>query len=410
LKWDIFGACFGDPNHATPARVKTEPTAGNPVRRRTRAIRFALLAGVAIPLLALLFTQKVSRKMPDFEVYWKAAVRARAAEPLYRAEDLHYQFKYLPAFAVLTIPAGLMPLQGAKSVWFATSVLLLVALVALSLALLPERRKPQWLLLTVILVAMLKFFAHEVVLGQINVLFAVVVLLALAALRDGREAAAGVLIAIAVVVKPYAVIFLPWLLARRRARSIVSAVAGVGAVLAVPAILYGVRGDIELHRAWWRTVTESTAPNLTNPDNVSVAAMYAKWMGAGATAAALTAITAALVLAAAAFLFLRRRDVRFPEGLEGAALLTIVPLLSPQGWDYVFLVSTPAIALLANYEDQLPGAIRPLAIAAVATIGLSLYDVMGRAAYAAFMAMSVLTVCYFVVIVALCTLRARAVV
>ena len=390
--------------------MKTEPTTGNSVRLRTRALRFALLAGVAIPLLALLFTHKVSRKMPDFEVYWKASVRARAAEPLYRAEDLHYQFKYLPAFAVLTIPAGFMPLQVAKSVWFATSIVLLVALVALSLALLPERRKPRWLLITVILVAMLKFFAHEAVLGQINVLFAVIVLLALSALRGGRETAAGVLIAMAVVVKPYAVIFLPWLLARRRLGSIVSALAGVGAVLAVPAIVYGIRGDIELHRAWWRTVTESTAPNLTNPDNVSVAAMYAKWMGAGAPATALSAITVALVLAAAAFLFLRRRDVRFPEGLEGAALLTIVPLLSPQGWDYVFLVSTPAIALLANYEDRLPGAMRPLTMAAVATIGLSLYDVMGRAAYAAFMGMSVLTVCYFVVIAALCTLRARAVV
>ena len=46
---------------------------------------------------------------------------------------------------------------------------------------------------------------------------------------------------------------------------------------------------------------------------------------------------------------------------------------------------------------------------AVAIIGLSLYDIMGRAAYAAFMALSVITVCYLVVIAALCTLRVRAV-
>jgi hypothetical protein len=99
----------------------------------------------------------------------------------------------------------------------------------------------------------------------------------------------------------------------------------------------------------------------------------------------------------------------FPEGLEGALLLTYVPLLSPQGWDYVFLVSTPAIVFLANYEDRLPLLLRLLTVAAVATIGLSLYDLVGRAAYSAFMAWSVISVCYFVVIAALCALRVRAV-
>lgn len=372
--------------------------------------RSAVVIGAGALLLALIFTEKVSRKMPDLEVYWTAAVRARAAEPLYRADDGHYQFKYLPAFAVLAIPAGLMPLAAAKATWFALSTLLLVALLASSLALLPERRKPAWLMLTVTLVAMAKFFGHELVLGQMNLLFAVVVVLALAALRDGRrETAAGALIALAIVVKPYAVIFLPWLLARRRAASIAAVCAGLLAALALPAAVYGIAGDIELHRAWWRTVTESTAPNLTNPDNVSVAAMYVKWMGPGRTAAALSVVTTALLLASAVFVFVRRRRLAFPEGLEGALLLTLIPLLSPQGWDYVFLVSTPAVVYLVNYEDRLPRAVRALTIAAVAVIGLTIYDVMGRSAYHAFMALSIVSLCYFVVIAALGVLRARGV-
>jgi hypothetical protein len=86
-----------------------------------------------------------------------------------------------------------------------------------------------------------------------------------------------------------------------------------------------------------------------------------------------------------------------------------VPLLSPQGWDYVFLVSTPAIALLANYEGDLPLPVRLLTGAAVLMIGLSLYDVMGRANYAAFMAMSIITVCFIVIVAALVTLRVRGV-
>jgi arabinofuranan 3-O-arabinosyltransferase len=379
------------------------------MHRRRAAIPAALLVGAAALLLALLFAARVSHKMPDLAVYWTAAARARAAEPLYRASDGHYQFKYLPAFAVLTAPGAAVSLQTAKAVWFAASAVLLVALVSLSLAILPERRRAGWVLVTLTLVVMLKFYSHELVLGQMNVLFAVVVASAVVALRGGREAAAGALIALAIVVKPYAVIFLPWLLARRRAAAIASAAIGTVALLALPALVYGARGDIELHRAWWKTVTDSTAPNLTNADNVSVAAMWAKWIGAGLAATVLTAVTSAIVLGSAVFVFARRRTVSFPEGLEAALLLTCIPLLSPQGWDYVFLVSTPAIVFLVNYEDRLTAFVRFATIAALATIGLTVYDLMGRAAYATFMALSILSVCYVVVIGALCTLRARGI-
>jgi hypothetical protein len=86
-----------------------------------------------------------------------------------------------------------------------------------------------------------------------------------------------------------------------------------------------------------------------------------------------------------------------------------MPLLSPQGWDYVFLLSAPAVAYLANYEDRLPRALRVLAIAALAAIGLSLFDVMGRSAYRAFMEASMITWLYIVVVAALAALRLRKV-
>lgn len=347
--------------------------------------------------------------MPDLAVYWTAAARASVAEPLYRTDDGHYQFKYLPAFAVLTAPGARVSLQTAKTIWFVASVVLLVAFLYLSLVTIPERRKTSWVLVTLTLLVMLKFYGHELVLGQMNVLFGVVVAGAVVALRRGRESVAGVLIAVAIVVKPYAVIFLPWLLARRRVSSISAAAVGTAALLVLPAVVYGVSGDIELHREWWRTVTESTAPNLTNADNVSILAMWVKWIGAGAAATALTAVTSAILLASVACVFARRRTVRFPEGLEAALLLTCIPLLSPQGWDYVFLISTPAVLLLVNYEDVLPTPVRLATILALATIGLSLYDLLGRTAYATFMSWSVITVCYCVVTAALYTLRARGI-
>lgn len=372
-------------------------------------VRPALAAGVILVLAAALFAPKVSRKMPDLEVYWRAAVRARAAEPLYRIEDQHYQFKYLPAFAVLAVPGGALPLHAAKAAWYVISIALVVALLTLSPSLLPERRRPAWLLVAAALVAMAKFLAHEVLLGQVNTLLAVLVVAAVLAMRRSKEAAAGLLIALAIVVKPYAVIFLPWLLARRRWTAAAAAGVSLGGLLTMPALVYGWAGNIALHQAWWRTVTTSTAPNLANADNVSIAGMFVKWLGPGATAAALAMAVSGAVVAVAAVVVLQRRRVRFPEGLEASLLLTCIPLLSPQGWDYVFLVSMPAVVFLVNYADRLPRALRWTASTALAVIAFSLFDLMGRAAYGAFMALSIITLCYLVLLAALAALRARAV-
>jgi hypothetical protein len=302
----------------------------------------------------------------------------------------------------------LVSLPTAKAIWFVVTVGLVAALVALSVRLLPEPRKPTWFLVALTLVAMGKFYGHEIVLGQVNALLAVLVVLAVTALRRRREALAGALIALAIVVKPYAVIFLPWLVARRRIASIAAAAAGVVAVLALPAAIYGLAGNVAEHRAWWRTVTRSTPPNLTNLDNVSVAGMFAKWLGPGGPATGLAILAVGVLCATAVAIFRRRRGIGFPEGLEASLLLTFIPLCSPQGWDYVFLLSTPAMVYLGNYQDRLPHALRIAAAMAIATIGLSIYDVMGRTAYAAFMSMSLVTLCFFVIVAALWSLRARA--
>jgi alpha-1,2-mannosyltransferase len=372
---------------------------------RARALGISLLVALAV----WVFIYKAAPRMPDFEVYWRAGARASHAEPLYRTTDGHFQFKYLPAFAVLAIPLGYLPLGTAKLLWFSTSVFLLVLLLALNVALPAERRKPvRWLVIvTVIIFA--KFYAHELVLGQVNMLFAVIAAYALLAMKAGREALAGALVSLAIVVKPYAILFVPWLLARRQVGSVAAAGAGLAAALVLPAVVYGFRGNVDLHREWWRTVTETTAPNLSVYDNVSLAAMYFRWIGPGELSAQLALANAIVLLALAALVFLFRRGLSFPEGVEGGLLLTLMPLLSPQGWDYVFLIATPAIVFLANYNDRLTRAVRIATIVAVVTIGFSLFDLMGRRAYYEFMRLSFISLCFFVVIAALTALRLRKV-
>lgn len=351
----------------------------------------------------------VPGEMRDFEVYWTAASRALSAEPLYQAADGHYQFKYLPAFAVLSSPMALVPLPLAKAVWLVVSVALLAALVSLSIGLLPARQRPAWFLAGAILVVMGKFYGHELVLGQVNLLFAVLVAVGLLMMRGGRGAAAAALFVGAMVVKPYAVLLLPWLVIRRGRNAAATAMVASAAVLLLPMQLYGIGGTVDLHREWWTTVTASTAPNLTNADNVSLAGFSAKWLGSGTPATVATAALSLALMAVAAFVVLGSRPGDRREVLEGALLLTAIPLLSPQGWDYVFLVATPAVALIVNYDRELQPALRVATWVALLTIGLSLFDVMGREHYSAFMAWSVITICFLVVIAALAALRLRRV-
>jgi hypothetical protein len=144
-----------------------------------------------------------------------------------------------------------------------------------------------------------------------------------------------------------------------------------------------------------------------NPDNVSFAGAYAKWFGAGTLATTLAIITTLAVLGLTAAAFLYRRGQTFPEAIEGSVLLMLIPLLSPQGWDYVLLLATPAVVLLANYLDRLPTALQAASVVAGLTMGLSVFDVIGRPAYARFMEMAVVTVCASVLLAALYAMRVR---
>src|SRR5262245_12151703 len=242
-----------------------------PSLTRTRV----LLVVLAVVSLVALFTTRVSRKMPDFQVYYTAGERARAAEPLYRADDGHYQFKYLPAFALIAAPATAVPLAAAKAAWFAVSALLMMALLWLSLRAMPELHRPAPLLLVLTFLAMAKFYAHELVLGQVNLLFAAIAVLAVVWMREGRDAAAGLLLALAVVVKPYGAIFVPWLATRKNRAAFAAMVGALIVFLLLPAVRYGWHGNLELLGAWWHTVTSTTPENLTNADNVSLGALFA---------------------------------------------------------------------------------------------------------------------------------------
>jgi hypothetical protein len=364
----------------------------------------ALCLALAVTIYGVTRTR---RDLVDFEVYRTAAARAAAAEPLYRPEDGHYQFKYLPAFAVVAAPIAWGNPEVAKIVWFALGCALVVFLFTRSAARLPGRRQSSARLMAVTAVLTAKLWIKELVEGQTNLWLAGLVIGALGAANRRRPITAGCLIGAAVFVKPYAVVFLPWLAVAAGLSGLLALAATVAVGLVLPAAVYGWHGNVALLVEWWRTVTETTAPNLLFAENISIAAMWAKWIGAGSLATGLAIVTNGGLVASVLSMFVRRRSVESPSFLEVAALLALIPLLSPQGWDYMALLGIPATMALIDRAGTVDSAWRIAAILAIVVTGFTIYDLLGRTTYLRAMSLSILTLAGVTITVCVVHLRWR---
>jgi hypothetical protein len=371
--------------------------------------KWSVRLGIAALLVvaAIGFGLRAKGQMYDFGVYLTAGGRVVAGENLYRVEDGHWQYKYLPAFAFVIAPLSLLPPVAARALWFSISIGLLIWFVTVSLRLLPDQRRSTRFLVWMLILAMGKFYVREIGLGQTNILLALLAMLALDAGRRGKERRAGLLLAAATAVKPYAILFWPWLVARRRFGAASWFVGGLVVVVAIPTLRYGFAGNVDLLRGLWSVVTTSTAPNLAGQDNASLAGTFASWCGVGPLAGRLALASALALVGACMWTFRQRPGTPLPEYLETGVLLFLIPLLSPQGWDYVLLVGTPAILLLLDRSGECSTPGRWLLFACLAIAGLSVWDVMGRELYRSFMMARIVTVCAVTELVMALQLRSR---
>ncbi len=370
-----------------------------------RLRRLAILSFIVIGAVA--YTARIRHEMIDFRTWRVAAVRVLEAEPLYRAEDGHYQFKYLPMFALVMAPFGAVSRDVGQMIWFAISVGLLVALLRWSVMALPDRRLSTRILVAITFVLMAKFYLHELQLGQANLLLGALLVAALLAIQHDRAATAGALVGAAVFVKPYALILVPWLMVMQGWRATATAVSVVAAGGLLPAAVYGWSGNLDLLRGWLHTVTDSTLPNLLGNDNVSIASMWAKWLGPGSLATALTLVTLVATMLLVIATWQRRRGVAAPDYLECALLMLLIPLVSPQGWDYVLLLATPAVVCVVDRWREFPAVWRWALGLALTLMGLTIFDIMGRTLYGRFMALSIVSVCALTIAVGLVHARWR---
>jgi len=365
------------------------------------------LVGLAAFAAALYLVIRQTRDLTDFAVYRTAGARIVAAEPLYRPEDGHFVFKYLPAFAYVAVPFAIAAPEPAKASWFALSFGWLVFFVWGSIRALPDRRRAIGPLVVWTLVVMAKSDVRELALGQVNALLGGLLVASLLLVTRELPRLAGILVGVAAFVKPYALLLVPWLVVMTGVPAVVACGATVLVGLGLPALSYGWNGNLGLLSDWFRTVTETTAPNLLLPENVSFLSMWAKWIGAGPAATSLAVLTTVGALGFAGLTLLRRGAVRAPGYLEFALLLLLIPLLTPQGWDYMLLLATPAVVCLVDRWSSLALAWRIVVAVALALVALPMRELFGPAVTRSVLGSGALTVAALVVGAGLVRLRWR---
>ncbi len=376
---------------------------------RPRSLVWPILVYLAIVAGGYATVRFKRAELVDLAAPRRAAARFLAHETLYRPDDGHYQFKYLPAFAPLVVPFLWVSKEVAEITWFALMVAMAWAFVHWSLTALPDRRRSAQLLVWLTLLLTGKFLVKELVMGQFNLPLALLLLGAVISAQHGGRFLPGALVAAGVFIKPYALIMMPWLAWTLGWRPFVTFGLVLAGGLLLPAAAYGWHGNLTLLHEWYRTVTDTTAPNLFTAENISFASMWAKWIGPGPAAQGLALASAAGAVVAGIFLMSRRRHVAEPNYLEGAYFFMLVPLLSPQGWDYVLLLGLPAYMCLVDRWHELSPAWRAAALVGFFLTSFTIFDLLRRPLYTFLMQWDVVTLGAVLVAACLVHLRWRAV-
>lgn len=369
-----------------------------------------LLTIFAFAVLLMIFTLKVKDEMVDFEVNYWAGSRLRSGETLYRIEDGHYQFKYSPLSALLYLPLSFLPLTVAKAIWYALIVFSSFLLIYLCRNLLRIQNK-SYLYTLVPPLILARYFLRELQLGQINAFLTMLLVLMVWALASEEEAPqkgaswAGALWGLAMVLKPYALIFLPYFVIKKRWITLSNGVTVLALSLIAPSLFYGFSGNIKVIQEWTSTLTQSTPHLLDSQDNISLLGLLMKWTGSHKLS--LLVFAAAVIGLSFVFLNLVVKGKGRKEALvlDCSLLLSLIPLLSPLGWDYTFLMSILGVMICVVHFFDYSKFWRTFLVLNFTVIAFSLYDLLGKEIYAQFMSWSVITINFFILIGYLAFLR-----
>ncbi len=321
----------------------------------TRARQFAWLAmGIYVAGLGISATL---RAQGDFNVYYRAGLRALHGASIYPPADSD-RFLYAPIFAIGFAPLAALPRHVAQFVFFAVNAFSLIELVIGAGVILfgRERRLPAALIVVPVLLSS-RFIDNNFEHGQINLPTLALIVWAIIYADESRDGWAGLMIAAAILIKPFALLAALHLAVRRRFAALGWALAAGIALMVVPIVIFGPHGWIDQTGAYLTAIASMTnryRTMLTNQSAVSaVARLLSLRIGSDAetsAAATIAGMGLELILVAAVSLWDWVGDERghFASRLALCGLFCLMPSFAPISWkSYYAAMVVPYMALTA---------------------------------------------------------------
>ena len=303
--------------------------------------------------------------MNDFDVVHRAATRVLHTENLYDFEDGHYLYKYSPFFALLVAPIGLLPHSYAELLWLLGMCISLFFIIKMAKKMIMGDKPPPGYFYLLSLLLASKFLVREIRLGQTDFLILLFIFLCLLFIQRGKEFVAGIFLALSVLIKPTALIFIPYFLYKKKFRSVASTILMSLVFLLLPSLVYGFSGNMNLLWGWKRIMSVSSPPLLAVDMNQSIFAFFYRFLTSAPyevnildlSYIAMNAIVYATIVGLFLFLlFLNKKSevieksfVHNKESIEYSLLFIFMALFSPLGWFQNYSSSMLAIMILVYY-------------------------------------------------------------
>ncbi|MDO8432000.1 MAG: glycosyltransferase family 87 protein [Candidatus Binatus sp.] len=319
--------------------------------RRARQLAWLAMAAYIVGLgISATF-----RNQGDFNVYYRAGHRVLQGLAIYPPTD-DDRFIYAPIFAIGFAPLAAMPRHLAQFFFFVINAFALVQFVLGAGVILfgRERQLPAPLIVLPVLLAF-RFVGNNFEHGQINLPTLALITWAIVYAEEDRNARAGLMLATAILIKPFAILAALHLAILRRFGAIGwSIVAGI-VLLILPVVVFGPHGLIDQTSAYLTAVASMTGryrTMITNQSAVSAAARMMSRAGSiDAEASPLPMMAGMgfeLIMVIAVLIWDWRSQRRGGSRLALCGMFCVMPSLAPVSWkSYYAAMLLPYMALVS---------------------------------------------------------------
>jgi hypothetical protein len=335
-------------------------------------LRFHKVYILIMALLFILFAviEAINKRfwLHDFQVYYDAATNFFSGKTVYGITfglGSGY-YKYSPFALFIFFPLTLVNYDVAKVIYFIFLSLLIIITVIISNRLVKEKlfgqldTKPRLLILLIITITFLQHIYYELHLGNINILLLLLSLYALYLLLKKKEWASGLILALAILIKPHFLILLPLLFLRKRFIAISSCIAGIVFGLWIPSLYIGFNANIHLLAQWKETMLRHNISPINGQDTIY--SWFYRITGNSITEAShnlfvLSVLVFVALLMLAFYIYNKRREAEIADNnglevknsvFEYLVLIALIPNLTVTDSEH-FLFSVPLIAWVINY-------------------------------------------------------------